>query len=573
MMQRVKEYFQKNERIIFLFALILVVVTGVFLRTYHHHDWLRFQLDQARDATIISNAVRNGIDQLPLLGPQARGSGLKLGPIFYYFQYVAAKLFGDRPNVMAWPDLVFSILSLPLFYIFVRKYFSKWLSLGLLAVFSTSLFVIFYARFAWNPNSMAFFLLLMSLSLLNAAEQDNQNAPRWLSAAFFSSAVATQLHFVAFFLAPVVFTAFLVLTRPNIRLRHYLVGVLIVAAVYSPVIRSEFQSSGQNSAAFEEAFVQKTEENNADHTLAEKTFRAVQETSRNTLAIITGVQDTDIIATKTKGRGLKVTCDANCKTYLPGLIFSLIAFMAGFAILLYQGGIRYFQGTKNAFLAMNLIWLVAFMALLVPIAYQISPRFFLAGEIPMIIMLGIAIQAFSNRFPSEKATWITIVIFLAICGLNVTAVSRYFTLEEGVRANKDAPSAYGRDIIMPGGETVVLRQLEDIAKLIDEDAKRNGIKTVFIAADNYFARSIFYILKYQLGTPADCYFKMSDFPPTFGKTTYYVVRSDLDHLNAEILRNNEVSSRTEQGTLTVYKLKPNVMVPDNIPASHYCNPF
>jgi hypothetical protein len=92
---------------------------GVFFRTYHFHDWLQFKGDAFRDATMVSNIIDAGAESLPLLGPRAGGTMLRLGPIFYYFQSLSATLFQslDAP-VLAYHDVFFSILSILLFFFF-----------------------------------------------------------------------------------------------------------------------------------------------------------------------------------------------------------------------------------------------------------------------------------------------------------------------------------------------------------------------------------------------------------------------------------------------------------------------
>ncbi len=107
-------------------ALILIVAAATAIRLYHFSDWLYFAMDQARDAMLVHDAFDKGISQLPLLGPRAAGTFLRLGPAFYYFQYISAKLFNSTdPAVLAYPDLFFSILSIPLFFFFLRLHFKK----------------------------------------------------------------------------------------------------------------------------------------------------------------------------------------------------------------------------------------------------------------------------------------------------------------------------------------------------------------------------------------------------------------------------------------------------------------
>ncbi|HHE45894.1 MAG TPA: hypothetical protein ENL05_00895, partial [Candidatus Moranbacteria bacterium] len=104
----------KNKKTVFL-ILGAIFLLGISLRTYQHKNWLYFDDDQANDAIIVSKVVENHQDW-PLLGPNMGNTTFRLGPIFYYFQIISAKIFGNNPNVLAYPDLFFSILTIPLFY-------------------------------------------------------------------------------------------------------------------------------------------------------------------------------------------------------------------------------------------------------------------------------------------------------------------------------------------------------------------------------------------------------------------------------------------------------------------------
>ena len=143
------------------YVLILtgIILLGIFLRTYHFHDWLRFNADQSRDAGVVSDFVE-GKSGLPLLGPKAGGTEFKLGGAFYYLQITSAKIFGDAPDKMAYPDLLASILAIPLLFLFLKRAFNENIALVLTGVLSVSIFAIKYARFAWNPNSAPFYCLL-----------------------------------------------------------------------------------------------------------------------------------------------------------------------------------------------------------------------------------------------------------------------------------------------------------------------------------------------------------------------------------------------------------------------------
>ena len=82
-----KEFIKKNQTVIIL---ALILLGAIFVRTYNFSDWLYFKSDQVRDAKLSYEAFYGGPGELPLLGPRAAGTFLRLGPIFYYFSIFQA---------------------------------------------------------------------------------------------------------------------------------------------------------------------------------------------------------------------------------------------------------------------------------------------------------------------------------------------------------------------------------------------------------------------------------------------------------------------------------------------------
>ena len=177
------------------FALLLIIIcVGIFLRTYNFSRWLHFEIDQVYDMDIVAPAVSDGIQNLPLLGPNVGGGMARLGPAFYYMEYASAKIFGNTPVGHAMNVLILSILALPLFYVFCRKYFSKVESLGLLAIFSVSLYMVMYSRFSWSPNVLPFLVLLSFYTLLRSVSPKEKYPARWFLAAVALITITSQIH-------------------------------------------------------------------------------------------------------------------------------------------------------------------------------------------------------------------------------------------------------------------------------------------------------------------------------------------------------------------------------------------
>ena len=247
----------RKEKIIYLiFGAVLLF--SIFLRVYHFDNWLFAKSDQVRDAEVSAQTYEKGIGELPLLGPRAGGTSLRLGPAFYYFQYASALLFQrtDLP-VSAYPDLLFSILTIPLFFFFLRKFFSTRLSMALTAIFAFSFLAIEYSRFAWNPNSVPFFNLLFFYALLEIFDPEKKKKILWSVVVGIAFAVSTQLHFTSFVALPIILVLFFIFQRKNITARTFKTfSIFFVSSVllsYLPVIISDVMMKGDNLREFFEA--------------------------------------------------------------------------------------------------------------------------------------------------------------------------------------------------------------------------------------------------------------------------------------------------------------------------------
>jgi hypothetical protein len=178
----------------------VILIVGIFLRTYEFRDWMVFNPDQARDALLVQDMIDG--TTWPLMGPQAGSTFFKLGPIFYYFEYASAWLFGASAVHMAYPDLLFSLLTIIVGYFFFREFFEKNIALVTTFLFSISFFVVTYSRFAFNPNSSPFFVILFLLSLLKIMEYAPREKFGWAIVAGSAVGVGIQLHTILFISMP-----------------------------------------------------------------------------------------------------------------------------------------------------------------------------------------------------------------------------------------------------------------------------------------------------------------------------------------------------------------------------------
>lgn len=254
------------------FLLAGIVLLAFFLRAYHFEEHLLFRIDQERDYQIIKKAFNNGFKKLPLLGPRAgdpihldldlpnESSSLNLGPIYYYFQYLATLVFNSSaPWVLAVPDLFFSILAIPLFYFILRFNFSRWVSFLSTLILAFSFPLVEYSRFAWNTNQIIFWQLLLFLALLKVCLVKKEKFRKgFFLLIFLSLGVITQLHFIAFFVFPALILIFwLFFGFPKkIGYRYWLLGIALFLFVYSPLIISDIVNHGENFQRLIVAYVQ-----------------------------------------------------------------------------------------------------------------------------------------------------------------------------------------------------------------------------------------------------------------------------------------------------------------------------
>jgi len=545
-----KDFLKKNyKEIIFFFVLGL----AVFLRVWHFSDWLFFKMDQARDAMLIRDAFEKGPGWLPLLGPKAGGTELNVGPVFYYFQYLAAAIFqSTHPAVMAFPDLLFGILSIPLFYIFAKKYFSRDWSLVLAGLYSVCFLGIQYSRFAWNPNSLSFFNLLYFYSLLNVFDSPrttesrqgllNKNTAasseesvvrgkkikyrlRWVILAGASFAVSTQLHFLSFLTLPVITAIFLWKNRKDagkfLDWKKVVIFVFVVLLFYLPVFLNEVISKGENTREFISALKEKP----SAHSFWQNVKRDIRYFGQNWFLILTSW-----ISRKT---GIKGAIVSWLGAILPALFF----------------GFKFYRREENSgrknFILVSLLWFLVYFLAYIPIAYQIRPRFFLPLlALPFIFVGYLAVFFWEKR----RIFWkICVVLALSIMFFgNLTGT--YFWFKE-IRSSQKRVVYPKRTIILKAQDGIVLWHLEKASEYIKRDCDK---PLIFISASSEYKSPAKYVLalanlnavsiKNYDGGQDGCFY-------AFGLTR----SKNFSLKNKEKF---DILSQNKFGALTVYKINP-----------------
>ena len=391
-----------NWKVALFWAIILL---AVFLRVYNFNDWLLAKGDQVRDGIKVSRAFEGGVGDLPLLGPRAGGTKLHLGPAYYYLLYGSSIISGNVAlPTTAYPNLIFSLLSIWIFYFFSKEYFSKDWTMVLTGMFSLSYLAIEHARFPWNPNSTIFFSLLFVFALLKIFKLGKEKNIWWAALAGFAYAIGSQLHFTFFVAFPVITIVFLAFNYKKITrfISWKQAGLffLVIIFFYIPVIVSDILNNGENFRLFFSSISSKSSE----HSFFKNLQKDFYYFGKYTFRIITGY------------------FGPNKLLHYAGSLLAVLGLGALIASLRKESDVN-----KRNFLLLNLILFITFFLVYIPLAYSIDkPRFYLPIFFVLFIFLGLIAQIIVGKAKSHIAKFSLLFLAAVILSSNVFFVAIWF---------------------------------------------------------------------------------------------------------------------------------------------------
>ncbi|MDO9231841.1 MAG: glycosyltransferase family 39 protein [bacterium] len=400
--------------------LMLIILVGIFLRTYHFSDWLRFNMDQSRDVELIENLSEN--NRLPDLGPGAGGTEFLLGPAFYYFQLVSAKIFGAEPEKVAYPDLFFSILSIGMFFLLAKIYFKIPIALALAWLYSISYFAIKFSRFAWNPNSTPFFVMLFIYALYNLAILQKRKIA-WAILTGISLGICIQLHTSLLIILPVLsfFTAIIFFKKKIISATAIVIIVASTIFVNIPQIVSEVRSGGANSYQFILGITSKNERNGSWANNLLLNFSCHIKTNNHILTSLgneneCGYENDWKIFKKLDGTRMTIGEKAS---FVVLIILSLVFSLGGY-FLLFKKAIKESDRNKKLFLGLISSYIILSFLFYITWATELAVRFFLPLLFIPLLILGFWLNFFEKKF--KKGLWVAIAIIAIFSSFNLQKI-------------------------------------------------------------------------------------------------------------------------------------------------------
>jgi 4-amino-4-deoxy-L-arabinose transferase-like glycosyltransferase len=484
------------------------------LRTYHFHDWLLFNPDQARDAKVVDDIV-NGRSSWLVLGPEAGNTRFQLGPWTYHLEAISAKIFGSSPDTMAYPDLLFSILSIPLFFVFLKKYFGAGLSLALTGLYSFSFFAIRYSRFAWNPNSIPFFVLVFLLGLLHLLEPEKKKSFWGAALVGVGIGIGMQLHILLLFIMLSVaglFFLFLFFRRTSILPKFEKIGIVLLLIFLTNIGQIAFEM--KNGSYNIRKFVRSTAGFTVEMKLGENLKKDFLCFSKANFHIVTslgngdGCDSPEILAEYYANKRVFLDFPEN-KLSIELIAVGCIFTLAGF-ILLAIFWRRETDQRKRNFLALAGIYGLTVFLVMFPVIDQAEPRYFIVSSFLPFVFLGLM----ADGLLCFRSLWTKIAIVAVFAWL------LYLNAATEIKAAEIFFSKKAND-----ANFIFLGETEDLADYFLANA--NGSKTIYLRGERDHEKRYFKPLNYILARRGiDLAHPASDEGESVpGAPTYFVVKN------------------------------------------------
>ena len=485
---------------IHVWILAVIILVGLFLRTYNLHSWLKFRVDQVHDASLV-DSVLAGKTPWPMMGPFMSHSGdgthveansFHLGPIYYYFQIISAKIFGNYADKLAYPDVFFGVLTIPLLYLFLRIYFKRETSLAVAGLFAISSYFVQYSRFAWNTNLIPFFVLLFLFTLHKFLEKNEKTPWKWVILLGIAFGVGVQLHAILILLFTLVaFFVFLFSMSKNIGAwKKWIVILMLVCILNAPQIFSEIKTNFSNAKIFLHFSAQDKDEKgnfgvNKLNLIKNDLDCNIEANAYFLSAYGSSSCDYNIFNPATYGK----VKTKNLAKFLQFLI-ARVTILAGFAFsifgyyLLIKYRKREAEESKQYFLNLIMLYVSISFLIMLPLSVDefndlryLTPTFF----VPYILLAFLA-KFISEEF-SKKYSYIILGMFSLLIATNIFAIARVASSFFSGNRTCDA-------------NTIIMGELEPVAEYISSDLTER--KLIYLGGDKTFEvvyRPLSYILK------------------------------------------------------------------------------
>jgi hypothetical protein len=349
---------------------------------------------------------------------------------------------------------------------------------------------------------------------------------------------------------PVITFIFLAIKRPKIRWVYWLGAIGIIIFFNFPILLNEIKTGGGNIKEFQEVVRGKSNKD-GDKNLIEKVIRNYSENAKNYWLILSS-KNAEIPTLELNPKA-DIKCDQKCRDGLFLGILSFVFFSAGL-ILLFKNFFTEKNVRKKDFLILLSIWLVVCFVLFIPLAYDVSPRFWLIVAFLPFIFLGLILDFFRKSLPRRYSIPLIAIITLIMLGSNLQ--EDYLRFNELSKA-KSKPVVVSADRILKEKTRVTLEQQYDIINYIISLQKQNNYP-IYLNSDPQYRRSFMFHLD-QRSIPRDDIRNISISKKIYANGNYFLIYPTLSDWQKDLDKYSESYSlvdKKEFGTLTVFRISP-----------------
>jgi hypothetical protein len=229
--------------------IMFIFILGFFLRAYNIENRMAFSTDQGID--ILKVWEKTHQKKLYYLGPKASVSLFHMGPFYYYWITPAVVLANYHPISPAlFVAFIESITPITIFF-FCLKFFNKKSAYYSSLLYAVSPLAITFSSFAWNPNTIPFFVMLILYFLFLYLKDKNELN---FVSAFIIFSLAFQLHYQMLIIG--IFFAFVFFKQPLKKIKNYIFCVGGFSLAFFPYFLYEVNNNFYNLKAIYAFFSQ-----------------------------------------------------------------------------------------------------------------------------------------------------------------------------------------------------------------------------------------------------------------------------------------------------------------------------
>jgi|GEM_PF-958124 len=235
----IKNSFLKHKIVFFLLLLSLTI------RTIYSATHISFGQDIARDAYLIGQKIDQH-QYLVSYGPKASVGNFYLPPFYYQLHLGLSLITNNHPLTMKWFVTLTESLTPVLLFLLLKNIVKEKVAVVVAGLYVFAYQPLTFGVFAWNPNTIPFFILLSLYCLISAS---NNKKFSLIPLGIVAASIAFQLHYQATVFLPFLAGIFLwqMFIKKWLVFKYWLLGSLFALFLLTPYLVGEYKNNFQNS--------------------------------------------------------------------------------------------------------------------------------------------------------------------------------------------------------------------------------------------------------------------------------------------------------------------------------------